>query len=257
MKKGTVMGIKNVTEAAIMEGLSRLPLPKNPILMTHSSLKSFGYVEGGAAAVIQALLTICGVGGTLVMPTLSFKSIDESAPFWDARETCSDTGLITEVFRNMPGARRSMHIVSSAAALGQDSLFLTQYHDDTPCGPGSPYWKLIERGGYSLFIGVGFGSNTLFHAAEETVNPAYLRYKTISNARMRDMEGSEFIRDYRRYDCYQAGVIRHLDRMGPVFRDRGVLFETDIGDSHLILLSAEQNFKISCEVLKTKPEYIL
>lgn len=60
------------------------------------------------------------------------------------------------------------------AAIGPDAQFFTKSHFDTPCGQESPYGKLLEAGGYSLFLGVGFGSNPVFHVAEEIVNPEYL-----------------------------------------------------------------------------------
>jgi len=157
----------------------------------------------------------------------------------------------------MPGAKRSLHIFSSAAALGEKAEYITCYHDDTPCGPGTPYQKVIELGGFVLFIGAGFGSNTLFHVAEEYANPPYMRYKTIENAKIRDAEGNVHIRNIRRYNCYQTGIIRHLAKMEDIFEKENVLTRTKIGNSNITLISAEDNFKISYELLKNNYEYIL
>ncbi|HOJ12760.1 MAG TPA: AAC(3) family N-acetyltransferase [Clostridiales bacterium] len=246
-----------ITYNDILNGLKRLNLPENPILLVHSSMKSFGYVEGGPETVIKALIDTCGNKGTLVMPTLTFASINEAEPFFDASETPSGTGLITEVFRKMPDARRSLHLFSSAAALGEKAEYITSYHDDTPCGPGTPYQKIIELEGYVLFIGAGFGSNTLFHVAEEYVNPPYMRYKTIKNAKINDLEGNTYFRDIRRYDCYQTGIIRRLDRMKDIFENENVLTRTVIGNSNITLIRAEDNFRISCNLLGNNYRYIL
>ena len=251
------MSVCIVNQKDIAEGLRKLPLPEEPLILVHSSLKAFGYVEGGAQAVINALMDICGSKGTLAMPTLSFKSVNEEVPCFDVKETPSDTGHITEVFRKMPGVKRSMHIFSSLAACGYNADYLTDWHNDTPCSPGSPYGKIIELKGVSLFLGAGIASNTLFHCAEEYINLPYMRYKIIKNAKVTDSEGRVRIADFRRYDCWQTGIIRKLDRMEEIFREKNVLYETQIGNSRVILIKAEDNFRISCEILKDNPDYIL
>ena len=246
-----------VTYSDIIKGLKELEFSQNPVILVHSSLKSFGKVEGGAETLIHALLDLCGEKGTLVMPTLTFASVNEADPFFDAAETPSGTGYVTEFFRKKPGVIRSMHVLSSAAAFGYDAAYITEAHFDSPCGPETPYGRIIELKGYSLFLGVDFGCNTLFHCAEEAVNPAYLKYKTLHGVRVRDFEGNTSVRDYRRYDCYQTGIFRKLEKMGSVFMEKGVLHETLIGNSHITMISAEDNFRISCEVLRSNPEFIL
>ena len=251
------MNVCSVNQKDIEEGLKKLPLPENPVLLVHSSLKSFGYVEGGAQAVINALLGICGSKGTLAMPTLSYQSVREDEPFFSVNETPSGTGYLTEVFRKMPGVKRSSHIFASLAAYGDSAHYLTDWHNDTPCGPGSPYWKIIEMKGFSLFLGASLSSNSLFHCAEDYVHPDYLRYKVIRNARVQDGEGNVRISDFRRYDCSQQGIIRKLDRMEVIFKNNHVLHEVQIGNSRVILLKAEDNFRLSCRLLEEKPEYII
>jgi aminoglycoside 3-N-acetyltransferase len=49
-----------------------------------------------------------------------------------------------------------------------------QFHDVTPCGENSPYFKLREKAGQILFLGCGLKPNTSMHAVEELVEPPYL-----------------------------------------------------------------------------------
>lgn len=58
-----------VTEAEIVEGLRALGLERSSAVIVHSSLSSFGHVEGGAAAVCRALLDPCG---TVLMPAFTW-----------------------------------------------------------------------------------------------------------------------------------------------------------------------------------------
>lgn len=247
-----------VLREELIAALDRLQIPEGSDLLVHSSMRSFGApVSGGAEMVLDVLLERIGTGGTLVMPTLSFSSLDESAPVFDANKAPSDCGALTELFRTRPGVRRSMHPLSSACAYGARAEYYTENHADTPCGMKSPYGKLVSENAWILFIGAGFGSNTVFHVAEELAAPAYMRYKTIPNVAMTAQDGRQYTASFRRYDCYQTGIMRELIRMKPIFEKAGVLRRTYVHDSCWSAIPAADDCALSCEILRKNPEYIL
>jgi len=241
----------------IEKGLRELGLKNGDTLLVHSSLRSFGSVEGGPNTVIEALLDVIGDRGNLVMPTLSFRSINEQDPIFDVNETPSECGIITEMFRKRPGVIRTVHPFSSAAVFGPDASYIAEGHAPTPCGVHSPYYKVYKLRGYTLFIGTGFKSNTLFHVAEEIVNPPYMKYKFFHDVTVKTASGQLITGEFARYDCYQTGIIRDLERMEQVFRARNVIRELAVGPSHFMLLSAAENVGISCEILKNNPQFVL
>jgi aminoglycoside 3-N-acetyltransferase len=49
-----------LTRTAIEEGLRRIGLSRGDIVEVHSSLSSLGWVEGGAATVVDALMNVVG-----------------------------------------------------------------------------------------------------------------------------------------------------------------------------------------------------
>ncbi|MDH7476833.1 MAG: AAC(3) family N-acetyltransferase [Candidatus Bathyarchaeota archaeon] len=63
--------MEQVCKEDIKAGLKKLGLKKGDIVGVHSSLSSFGYVEGGADTIIDALLEVVGKEGTITMPTHS------------------------------------------------------------------------------------------------------------------------------------------------------------------------------------------
>ncbi len=63
---------------AIAAGLRALGLHGSSVVVVHSSLRSFGHVVGGAAAVCQALVDTCG---TVLVP----------AGTWERNRTSSAT----------------------------------------------------------------------------------------------------------------------------------------------------------------------
>ncbi len=247
----------NVDKATIRAGLEELGIVPGDVLLVHSSLRSFGYVTGGASTVIDALLETVGDSGTILVPTLTFSVLKSSPRYFSVTRTPSSSGKITEAFRRRPGAHRSRHPVSSAAAIGPQAGFLTSDHRDTPCGPDSPYHRLYALGGKVVFFGASLGSNTLFHCAEEITAPAYLGYATIASAIVEDAGGRRHTVSARRYDCFDRGVIRYLANMEPVFRARGLLRCVTIGQSRTCLIPAQDNVGVSCEILAEDPDYIL
>jgi aminoglycoside 3-N-acetyltransferase len=245
-----------VIKQDIEDGLAAIGIRAGDTVLLHSSLSSFGHVEGGAATVIAALQAVLGERGCLVVPTLTL-GMDEAQVRFDVRLSPSHTGRITEVFRGLPGVWRSHHPFSSAAAWGHAARQATAYHDGTPCSLTSPYGQVYLRGGYSLFMGVGMASNTVFHVAEEIAAPAYLRLATFPDAVVVDEDGIERRVHASRFNCYQTGIRRHLERMADVFAAAGTLRHATVGSSRWTLLAACDNVELSLDTIRRRPELIL
>ncbi|MEW6753243.1 MAG: AAC(3) family N-acetyltransferase [Candidatus Latescibacterota bacterium] len=149
--------------------------PAGPVLV-HTSLSSLGHVSGGPESVVRALLRALGSGGVLLLPALSYRYVHPGQPRFSVRRTPSNVGAIPEHFRQRPGTRRSAHPTHSVCGVGPDvDVFLAaHHHDQTPCGPHSPYRRLRDAGGQILFLGCGLRPNTSMHGVEELVEPPYL-----------------------------------------------------------------------------------
>lgn len=89
-------GKPHVTSADIAQGLRRVGLGKGDLVVVHSSLSAFGYVEGGADGVITALLETVGEEGTVAMPTFHDGALYR--PPKDPRTTPSRLGTIVNAF---------------------------------------------------------------------------------------------------------------------------------------------------------------
>lgn len=169
--------IKQFRDCGVSEGQT---------IFVHTSLKSLGFVVGGAETLIRALLEIVGEEGTLMMPSQTWKNLDPSTgvhweepeewwpiiranwPAYDKEVTPAiGMGVVAEVFRKWPGAKRSDHPARSVAAVGKYAEYLTKNHDlSNIFGKDSPVDKLYELDGYILLIGVGYEKNTSLHLAE-------------------------------------------------------------------------------------------
>lgn len=151
-------------------------LTEGTTVLVHSALRKLGPVEGGADGVIDALLAAAGASGTVAMATHSYATVHAGQPVFHQTLTPSIVGTLGNVFRQRPGAIRSLHPTHSVAALGARAAEYVRDHekDDTPCSPVSPYGKLITWGGKVLIIGPGLECCTFFHCCEELAGVPWL-----------------------------------------------------------------------------------
>ncbi len=157
-------------------------------LCVHASLRSFGHIEGGAAAVVEAILAErC----TLIVPTFSYGFMLRSQPGmrpprngwhygsdWDrtpapgqhsiytpdCNEIAPEMGRIAAAVLAMSGRVRGDHPVCSFAGVGPlaTEIIATQSARDV----FAPLAKLADAGGMVVLMGVGLDRLTLLHLAE-------------------------------------------------------------------------------------------
>lgn len=171
----------HVSKGDLKAGLKQLGLKKGDNIGVHSALSSFGYVDGGADTVIDALLEVVSKEGTIVMPTHSAnlekveRSPEEIAAGvswlykilpYDPHKTPCTTGTIPETFRKRKDVLRSLHHVHSIAATGPKTKAIVKAGNKNVLDA----WKqLLENNGYILLLGVDLGTCTAMHLAEERV----------------------------------------------------------------------------------------
>jgi aminoglycoside 3-N-acetyltransferase len=189
-----------VTEHTIAAGLRALGLDTSSVVIVHSSLRSFGSVVGGAAAVCRALVSVCGtvllpagswdLTGILAPPGLvrpnnavqvassweTFEAaLERAVPFAEDLPIDRELGRVPETMRQQFPHRRSQHPLLSYLAVGRyaDTL-ITAQRLDWPLGPIE---ALAELGGHVLLLGVDHTANTAIHLAEQRLGRSrFYRY---------------------------------------------------------------------------------
>ncbi len=165
-----------VTRQDVCAAMRKIGIAEGDVLLFHSSLKSFGYVDGGADAVIDGMLDALGKTGTLVAPTLVQKDFTHAYENWNRETSPSDVGLISETLRRRPEALRSNEATHSCAAIGPQAAWLTTGHEtdgprvhvfgDYAFSHGSPWQKMFDLGGKVIFLGTTVRPNTYRHFME-------------------------------------------------------------------------------------------
>jgi len=165
------------TPADLRGALRELGIVPGDVVMVHSAFDKFTGFQAGPVEVIRTLQAVVGTGGTLMMPTIPFlgSAVDYARgdPVFDARQTVSRMGLITEVFRRSPGVVRSMHPTHSVAAWGSRAAAIIAGHEraETPCGRLTPYGRLLEYDGKLLLAGVPANTMTFCYFVAEELEP--------------------------------------------------------------------------------------
>ena len=164
----------------LLLGLRDLRLADAPVIV-HSSLKSFGQVEGGAWTVVNALV---GVFNTMIVPTFTYKTMiiprsgpenngisygaiqeqNEAAEFFTLKMPAdSMMGIIPEMLRKHPRVKRSNHPIQSFAGINAENILAAQTMTDHL----APLGVMEKADGWVVLMGVNHTVNTSIHYAEK------------------------------------------------------------------------------------------
>ncbi|HYK04442.1 MAG TPA: AAC(3) family N-acetyltransferase [Thermoanaerobaculia bacterium] len=156
----------------IRDALTALGVERGGVLVVHTSFRKVAPVEGGPLGLIEALLSVIGPAGTLVMPSMSD---DDEHPFDPQSTPCAGMGIVADTFWRMPGVLRSNN-PHAFAAFGPRAAEITAPHPiDVPHGHDSPPGRAWDLDAQVLLLGVGHDANTSIHVAENIARMRYFR----------------------------------------------------------------------------------
>jgi len=248
-----------ITVETLQADFESLGVSPGMTIMLHSSMKSLGgWICGGAVAVIQALETVLGPDGTLVMPTHTgdlsdpaewrnppvreswWDPIRAMMPAYDPDLTPTNyMGSIPECFRKQQGVRRSSHPQVSFAAWGAHRDAIVGSHSLAyGLGEQSPLARIYDLNGWILLLGVGNRNNTSLHLAEYRAEYAGKRVRTAAAPVYRDgermwMEFADIDYDSDDFEALGEDYLKASAdvRIGPVAGARAMLIpQRDIVD---------------------------
>ncbi len=237
-----------ITRANIEEGLHRIGLCRGDLVEVHSSLSSFGRVEGGAAAVVDALIDVIGEEGAVVM---SAYPLSKPLPLTKAERSRgilakvqlygldydgpTGMGVIADEFRGRPGTvlGPGFHRV---CARGRDAALLSE-----------GYHRLLEKDGLVLLLGVGIQYCSSMHQAEKVGIPPEIA----DRIKVPDEIRREYPDDI--YVAYGGSADSAWQKVGIEADRRGLVKRQKIGGAACMLFRARPVVAIYEEALRTDP----
>ncbi|MDF2669776.1 MAG: Aminoglycoside 3-N-acetyltransferase [Paenibacillus sp.] len=241
-----------IRDYLVREGLN------DKALCIHSSYRSFGYVEGGPDAVVDALLE---AGSTILVPTFtssmrvappvgtklppkngmdySLNEYEEHHEVYDPDSNLVDIrtmGAIPAAVLRRADRRRGLHPTNSFSAVGPlaDALVSKQNAADI----WAPLKALVELEGVVVLMGVGYKSMSLFHLAELHIGRG-LFVRWVNDGSGNKMEVSAG-------NC-SLGFDRFAEAVNPYVRS------IQVGSSKWILCPAREGVQAAAEAMLANP----
>jgi aminoglycoside 3-N-acetyltransferase len=233
----------------LVQNLQSIGIQKGDSLLVHSSLSKMGYLEDGPDTLIDALLEVIGSEGNLLMPSSpnALLQLDyiKSNTLFDVYNSPSKLGAITEVFRKRNGVVRSLNATEPVCALGPDAQFFTEGHFNelTPYTKKSPFYRLTEKKGKILYVGVTLANaGTSLHLLEDATDFKYpVYFSEIFDVKIKDSTGRiHEVKTKVHNPVYSKK--RMCDDLLPLFLEEQVCSKVKIGNADSYLFDSKKMF---------------
>lgn len=159
-----------MNKSQLVEELKKIGLQEGMILEVHSSLSSFGHVEGGAETVIEALMECVGEKGSIFMPALAL------SPELELTEEDREMGITVKIkVLSEDAPRTAMGIIADTfrkredISMGQGIIRTVGWglHAKEAAKGGLDY--VLHNGGKALLLGVDIYKLTAMHYVEDAL----------------------------------------------------------------------------------------
>lgn len=249
----------NYTKRGLKSQLREMGLKPTDTVLLHSSMKAIGEVEGGADAVLDALMEYFAEG-LLLLPTHTWAQMGEKHTVFDPKREESCVGLLTNLFRKRQGVVRSLHPTHSMAAYGKNAAEYIKGEEscNTPCTPGGCYDRLKDIGGKILLAGVGHERNTYIHSVEEVLNVPNRLADNPMTLYIQMPDGSiRKVYMRKHYNPQQPHISEDFVKIEQAFYDKKAAKKVCFGNAKSILCDAKGIFEITRHILAPDPECLV
>lgn len=236
-----------VKKSDIERGLRKLGVKAGMAVEVHSSLHSFGHVDGGAKTLIEALMNVIGKKGTIVMPSFMLSA---NQPLNDLDKELgltlkikilqndqerSGMGIVSDIFRKLPGTLTGKGLFR-VSAWGKDA-------DIHSLG----FQHLIDMNGWALLLGVDIYSLSTMHYVEDSL-PDEIRdmFKPSEEVRKLYPEGQWFT------EAWNPPVKPWYTIQNRAY-DKGMIKDGMIGDCKCMLFKVQDVIGLYRQALQSDP----
>jgi aminoglycoside 3-N-acetyltransferase len=248
-----------LSKQEIISQLQNIGIKNGDIVLVHASFSKIGLVNDGAEGFIDALLETIGESGNLLMPSSSNAALQidflQNTPLFDSKNDPSVMGVLSETMRKRKTCARSLHPTESVVCIGPEAKYFTEKHHTqiTAYDTESPWFKVAQKQGKILFIGIGIERCTSLHlledATENFVFPVYLA--DLYTIKVKDIEGNVHQVQTKVHNP-EMSKKRQCRALIPFFKEEKVWSEHRLGNATCELLDAKLMFDIMLKGYREK-----
>lgn len=238
----------SIMKTEIENGLISLGVKAGMMLEVHCSLGSLGYVDGGALTVINALKSMIGTTGAILMP--SFK-LSPNLPLNEKDKRLGLTlkikilhddneksamGILADTFRKMPDV-----------VTGEGTFCVSAWGHEAEKHASVGFQHLIDSDGYALLMGVDIYRMSSMHYVEKDMpDEIKNKFKPSKEARKIYPESDWFIESWKP-TAKPWYVIQ--DRA----YEKGYIRDTVIGNAKCMLVEVKNTIELYRSALQNEP----
>jgi len=239
----------------LVSEFKRIGLTAGDVLLVHSSFKSFGGVEGGPQTVVDALITVLGNEGTLIVPRFNFDFSTYGTP-WDIRSTPSQMGIISEFVRKDPRSKKVFHPIYPFCIIGKHADELVKHRYKGGYSKDSIFHQLRVLDAKIIQIDKVYKGTTIIHHVEEMLKVDYKYYKDFTGYVI-DENGKKYKDTFNLYvRDIEKGYVTDVIPIGKILEQEGVMKIDKIGDATIWYMKAEDVYQCTVNAIKKNPHVL-
>lgn len=237
------------TKEDILFDLKKTGLKNNDKLMIHSSLKSFGNIEGND--ILLALKEYFNQG-LVIFPTHTWAYIKEDNQIFDVNNTPSCVGMLTNLALKDKDFKRSLHPTHSVCAYGKnkEKYLLLDNNQNTPVSPTGCFGSLAKMNAKIVFLGAPLSKNTFIHSIEEVFNVPDRFTDKIYHFISKD---NDLFYDYympRHFSTKRDHLSENYTKLLPHLIKHNIAYIDYIGNSKSVIIDAKECYLYVSYLLK-------
>lgn len=225
------------TKNDILSQLEKMNIPRNKIVLMHSSLRLVGKTEDGAKTVLDAMIEyFTKDGGLFCVPTHTWGNLKKEITL-DMTDSKTCLGAFSDFAAADKRGIRSQNPTHSMAVFGDRQKALEFIADEltlsSGTAPESCYGKLYREGGYVLLVGVAHNKNTYLHCVEEILGMQKIRLTAEPRTvRVKLVSGEAVTRQvYTHHTDFTSDVSARFPKYETAFRYHGAITDGFVGNA--------------------------
>ena len=189
------MIIKDLSERWNRSGLSN-----GDTFLLHSNLKRLlsefkrKKIKISIDLIIDSFLNTIGKNGTMIVPLFNFDFIKKN--IFSIKDTPSQMGILTELFRKKYSSCRTGHPVYSFGVFGKKKEYFENIDNFSAYGEESPFGVLKKLNGKIAVLDLEDQNSMTFYHHIEEINNAHWRYAKIFKGLCVDKNGKKLNKEY-------------------------------------------------------------